>query len=471
MLKIKELFYICHYCVDYKTSNRKDMVKHFNRKNICKCNNPINSYEDSKELTLSKKFYFHFDISNLIRSDYLFIINHYNNFENHIYTDYMNSLKTKEISENNKDNIENNLVDNHNLLNEIITNSLQKILYNNEKSSLLIQTNKNLINTDDTYDDELSNDEEEDINESKNNQNHLYQEFKKMYYNEEKERYICDRCLAEYKSKQSLENHLLNIKKCDSNIRIKNAMNRSKQTSELILHKKEELKKEEEKHILNQNNVQNINQNIQNNINNINNSNQNNFSVALKDFVNDRYDISHISDSFYEKKDFFLYPNFLNMIMENEKNQNIFFSNNEAIIYTDNELNKMSSDKASYLILDKLSQSFDELLYKQDDEAREYYKFITKYYHVIKGHYKHDTISKEYNVDKREFEYTANSRLFRSRDKYSNKIIGTINKFNGNIRKNMNISIQDIKDIPIMNPNIEDFASVKMRYRDLKNKD
>jgi hypothetical protein len=50
-------------------------------------------------------------------------------------------------------------------------------------------------------------------------------------------------------------------------------------------------------------------------------------------------------------------------------------------------------------------------------------------------------------------------------------IFGTVNNFNGNIRKNMNISIQDIKDIPIMNPNIEDFASVKMRYRDLKNKD
>ncbi len=53
MSKIKDLFYICHYCIDYKTSNRKDMVKHVNRKNICKCNNPINSYEDSKELTLS----------------------------------------------------------------------------------------------------------------------------------------------------------------------------------------------------------------------------------------------------------------------------------------------------------------------------------------------------------------------------------------------------------------------------------
>ncbi len=461
MSQIKELFYICHYCIDYKTSNRKDMVKHFNRKNICKCNNPINSYDDSKELTLSKKFYFHFDISNLIRTDYLFIINHYNEIENHIYKDF------NKIPEKNKDNNLTNIQNNINeMFHEILNNNIQKMLSKNNFHSNLIKNNK--------FDDnELSDNEENDLNNKDNTKNkgYLYDEFKKIYYNADKNKYICDRCNAEYKSKQSLSNHLFNNKKCESNLKILSALNRSKEVSQVILYKKEELKKEEEKHMLNQNNIQNINQNIQNNINNINNSNQNNFSVALKDFVNDRYDISHINDTFYQKKDFFLYPNFLNMIMENEKNQNIFFSNNEAIIYTDNELNKMSSDKASYLILDKLSQSFDEFLYKQDDEAREYYKFITKYYHVVKGHYKHDTIFKDYNVDTREFEYTANSRLFRSRDKYTNKIMGTVNKFNGNIRKNMNISIQDIKDIPIMNPNIEDFASVKMRYRDLKNKD
>ena len=428
----KELLYICHYCIDYKTSSRKDMVRHFNRKNICKCNNPLNSYNDCKYLSLSKKYYFYFNFNNLFRSDFINIINYFTDIENHIREDY----------------------------NTQFTNKIKKEIFDNSE---LIKINNNL-NKNIDYDDE-DDDSDEENNES------LCTEFKKMYYNAEKKKYICDKCNTEYKSKRNLVKHLTKSNKCEYNLSIKNAIKKSKETSELILHKKEELKREEAKHMLNQNNIQNINQNIQNNINNINNSNQNNFSVALKDFVNDRYDISHISDSFYQKKDFFLYPNFLNMIMENEKNQNIFFSNNEAIIYTDNELNKMSSDKASYLILDKLSQSFDELLYKQDDEAREYYKFITKYYHVVKGHYKHDTIFKEYNVDKREFQYTANSRLFRSRDKYSNKIIGTINKFNGNIRKNMNISIQDIKDIPIMNPNIEDFASVKMRYRDLKNKD
>jgi len=190
----------------------------------------------------------------------------------------------------------------------------------------------------------------------------------------------------------------------------------------------------------------------------------------MRDFVHEKYDLTHINDSFYEKKDFFIYPNFLRVIMENKKNQNIFFSENEAIIYSDKELNKMSSDKAGYLVLDKLSQSFDQLLNKQDAEAREYYSFITKYYSVLKGQYKHDTIYKEYDVDERRFYYTANSSLFRSRDKYLSKIVTTVNKCNDNARENMNIAIQDIKNIPMINPNIEDYASVRMRYRDLKEK-
>jgi hypothetical protein len=243
------------------------------------------------------------------------------------------------------------------------------------------------------------------------------------------------------------------------------------ESKELSLIKKE--KEEEERNKYKDDIIQNIQQNIQNigTQNNNNNTQNNNYNFAIKDFVNDRYDISHIKDSFYEKKDFFLYPNFLQMIMENEKNRNIFFVDKEAVFLMDNELNKMSSDKAGYMILDKLSESFDQLLYRQDKEARDYYSFITKYYHVIKGHYKHDTIFKDYNVDKQQFFYTSQGNLFRSRDKYLTKIVGTVNKFSDDVRTQMNIDGLDIKNIPLINPNIEDFASVRMRYRDLKDKD
>jgi hypothetical protein len=157
--------------------------------------------------------------------------------------------------------------------------------------------------------------------------------------------------------------------------------------------------------------------------------------------------------------------------MENKKNQNIYFLDKEAIIYTDRGLNKMSSDKAGYLILDKLSQSFNQLLYRQDDETQNFYAFIQKYYYVIKGHYKHDTIFKDYDVDMRQFVYTANSSSFRSRDRYLSKMITTLQPIQDSTRTNMNIHIDNLNTIYTLNPNIEDFASVKMRYRDLKDKD
>ena len=231
-----------------------------------------------------------------------------------------------------------------------------------------------------------------------------------------------------------------------------------------------------------------FNQQINYNNCNIQNNNNNNtlnstYNLSIRDFVNDKYDLSHIKDDFYLQKDFFLYHNFLKAIMQNKNNQNIFFSNNnngqqvggEAIIYTDTnevgELNKMTSDKAGYMILEKLSQSFDEVCYKNDKDTENYFEFIKKYYHVVKGHYKHDTIGKEYDIDEKRFIYTANSRLFRSRDKYLNKMIKTLEPIKNNVRENMCISLDQINDIQMINPNIEDFSSVKMRYRDLKNKD
>lgn len=34
----------------------------------------------------------------------------------------------------------------------------------------------------------------------------------------------------------------------------------------------------------------------------------------------------------------------------------------------------------------------------------------------------------------------------------------------------MNITINEIKDIPVLNPNIEDFCSIRNRYKDIKDK-
>jgi hypothetical protein len=246
-------------------------------------------------------------------------------------------------------------------------------------------------------------------------------------------------------------------------------MEKSKKYAIIKKEKEEQEEEKYKKHL-----VQNINQMIgtQNNINNVNNNNNNtlnnNYNLSLRDFVHENYDLTHIKDSFYKNSDFFTYPNLLHMIMENEKNRNIFFTGNEAIVYSDNELNRMSSDKAGYLVLDKLSHSFNQLLYRQNEETQIYYNYVTKYYYVIKGHYKHDTIFKDYDTEDKRFIYTASSSMFRSRDKYLSKMVSTVNKFGSSIRDNINNEGFQIKDIPFINPSIEDYASAKMRYRDLK---
>ncbi len=427
-MKIIHKVYICHNCCNYVTDNKKDMKKHFQRKNKCNCMT-LYKYEEAELLSSTKKFIFDFDYTKLIHDDYIYIINNYYDNENIIKNDFKKNI----------------------LLNEIKINNDKEDINQNKK-------------------------EKEDKNNEENYKNTKYEkkkEFDQLYFNEELNKYVCDKCDLKYTTKYNFINHLNNEDACIKQQKLNNIMEKTKQNF-FIKKEKELIKKEEvNKHIIqnngnmNINNVSNVN-NIQNNNNNTHNST---YNFAMNDFVHDRYDLSHIKDSFYEKKDFFIYTNFLNTIMENKNNQNLFFINNEAVFYTDNELNKMNADRAGYMILDKLSQSFDELISKQDTDAREYYKFITKYYHVIKGHYKHDTIYKEYDVDDRQFIYTANSRSFRSRDKYLGKMSSTLKKFNDNVRENMKLSGCEIQNIPLINPNIEDYASTRMRYRDLKDRD
>ncbi len=410
-------FYICHHCVTFRTPYKKDIIRHFSRRNKCHANTII-SYDEAYELSINKKFIFNNILVNHLNvNDFIYIINNYTDEKNIIDKDFR------------------------------------------KKNSLIIHQENNAIEDINTN---------IDIKKNKKKKDDFY--FK--YYNEEKEKYICDKCCAEYTTKQNLQYHLMNIKACEANQKI-NQLHQNK-LKELEIKKAIQAVQQQNvtynvNNIEQLNNIGNLNniQNIQNNNNNVQHTN---YNISVKDFIHDRYDVGHIQDSFYQNKDFFLFTNFLRVIMENKKNQNIFFTDNhqEAIVYTGNELNRISSDKAGYLILDKLSQSFDQILYKQDDEAQEYYKFIQKYYSVLKGQYKHDTIYKDYDVDEQKFIYTANSSLFRSRDKNLQKMISTLDNCNSEARENMKYVMSDIRKIPLVNPNIEDFASIRNRYKDLK---
>ncbi len=402
--------YICHYCIDYKTNSLSDMIRHFKRKNMCKCNT-LFTYENS--IILSKKKYkFNFDIKSLSKEDFIYIITHYN----------------EDINEINKNFRLNNLI--HDIKKENI------------------ETNENLIPV--------------------KIQGYLYENmFENVFFNKLNNTYYCNKCNKDYSSLSSVRRHLVKGV-CVKRQEINYIFDENNEKLNKIIekeHKKQEIMNQQ----INYNN--NNNYNNCNFLNNNNNTHNSTYIVDIKDFVHDKYDISHIKDEYYLQKDFFLYHNLLKTIMENKNNQNIFFSNDEAVIYTDNELNKMSSDKAGYIILEKLSQSFDEVFYKNDEEAQKYYEFIQKYFRIMKGQYINDTIYKEYDIDEQKFIYTANSRLFRSRDKYLAKMKSTLGHIKNDVREHMCVSLDQINDIPLINPNIENYVSEKMRYRDLKNKD
>ncbi len=433
--------YICHYCVEYKTESLSDMIKHYKRKTQCKCST-IFSYEDSNILS-RKKYIFNFDIKNLTYDDYLYIITHYNEDYNEINKDFKKNKTFINENQNNKDNI-----------NNIFLNKIMDLISNNEFNKI-----------------ENIKDNEQEKNEDDNNYNiipvniksHISSDlYKNIFFNKTNNTYICNLCKIEYTHINNLRRHLL-----------KGTCSKRQETSLILNKNKERLNKIIEKENKKEETInQQINYNNCNFLNNNNNNTHNStYNLSIRDFVHDKYDISHIKDEYYLQKDFFLYHNLLKTIMQNKNNQNIFFSNNEAIFYTDNELNKMSSDKAGYMILEKLSQSFDQIFYKNDEETQKYYEFIQKYFRIMKGQYINDTIYKEYDIDQQKFIYTSNSRLFRSRDKYLAKMVSTLGPINNDVREHMSVSLDQINNIPMINPNIENFASIKMRYRDLKDKD
>ncbi len=436
---INNILMICHYCLDYTTPSRSDMRKHYLRKNKCKCFTTI-SYEDAKNLTFNKNFIFTFNPKNLSKSDFSFITTYYNNNQNTIHKNFKNEVI----------NTSENLIENNTTSNEILSSTYS---IQNETNNIIEDQTNNII--EDQTNKEISDNEH----------------FNKLYFNQEKNKYVCDKCLSEFTRKFNLVNHMINEKRCQYKKKINTLIKKSEELSQIKKEKEAKENAQFTQHVIQ--NIKNQNIGTQNiNINNNNNNTQNNnYNISMRDFVHENYDLTHIKDTYYEKKDFFTYPNLLRVIMENEKNRNILFSDGQAIIYSDNELNRMSSDKAGYLVLDKLSHSADQLLYRQPDDVRQFYSYINKYYHVIKGHYKHDTIFKDYDVNDQRFVYTASSNMFRSRDKYLSKIVSTVNHFSDDIRQNMNIEGHQIKDIPLINPSIEDFASAKMRYRDLKDKD
>jgi hypothetical protein len=411
-------YHICYFCLNYKSTRKGDLEKHLNKNKKCQLTYiPVEmmDFEKAAQLSLNNRYFFLFDHSKLLFNDYIYIVNNFREPLNYIkYEDVINS-------------------------NVYLKNNIEKIKNENKKQEII----QNVKGEDKN---EVGDDEEE----------------------KEAKVFKCTRCEKEYTSKQNLLIHLKNKKMCENNQLLNKMLKESelKSVSEAL----ENSKKLQETVIQN-----NTNCNVQNNTFN----NSPTIKLEVVDFGRDVYSYNHIPKSYIKEDDFYLYPNFLNKILENEKNQNIYFINNDentksenkkAIIYADETLYKINEDKAIFMILEKLGTAMKYLLnrsYKNEEEKekdKEKIDKIHKYYHVVTGHFKHDTIFKDYDTTDNKFYNLSHKR--RSRDVYTSKIKNIINSHGTPISQIKNSNLNH--SFEIFNPDVEDYASTRVRNKDLK---
>ncbi len=288
----------------------------------------------------------------------------------------------------------------------------------------------------------------------------------KDFYNPEKNMYICNKCNSEYTNKYYMLKHLKSEDVCNSRVVINRLKQKNDEYALISITKESSEQQKMQGHIIQ--NIQNIN-NIQT-INNNNNSN--NLSVSVRDFIHENFDVSHIKKDFCAEEDFFDLSRFLDMIMQNESNHNVMFSDSkEAYIYTDNSVEKMSSEKAGFMVIDKVSKSVDIYLRRNvPEEKHEDYAHVVRYYDVTKNQYKVDTTMRVYDFKERCFKNTASNKMFRNRDRYQSNVHRVVDKYKYSFLNHMALKGINISDAMILNPSIEDFASTRMRYRELRDK-
>ncbi len=339
--------YICHRCF-YISFTKSDMIKHCNKKNLCKTRyNCLFSDKEYKDLSIKKRYYFtekNIDI-------------------------------TKDIF--------------------LSTTKLIKLVTEFNDEINIIQDISSLYNEEIIENDEIS------IIDNKNNT------IDYITFIDGIKHFMCPKCKTVYKKKETLEKHLENPQLCYKKEKFNKLLNNVNNPNQI--------------------NIQNLNNNIQNiqnnqNIQNVNNNlAQNNYNFELKDFIENNYSHSHIPRNAIQNKDFYLHKNFLNLIMENDENKNIYFDGKYAFVYTDGGLKRIQSDKAGYLVLEKLDKAIISYIYSNPQSLKEDFSYVDRYYSVMKNKYIFDTIHKPYNLDTKKFDYCETKNI-RTRDKCLSEI-------------------------------------------------
>ncbi len=276
-----------------------------------------------------------------------------------------------------------------------------------------------------------------------------------------KKNYKCLNCSTVYKRKESLISHIYNKDLCDRNKGknqiIGNDLINGQIEDNKLTHSYTTV-------IQNGNNIQNAN-NIQNNTIQNNNAMQNNYNVKMNDFIENNYSHSHIPFDLVKNKDFYLYKNFLSLLLENDENKNIYFDGKYAYVYSDGALKRIQNDKAGCLILEKLDKTMKSYIYSNPRCLNNDYSYVNKYYSVTRNKYVNDTIYKPYNPDTRSYDYCETNNI-RTRDKCLSDITQVCNMYKEKTKQIMKDKECDKYEIDTnYQVNIPFYESAKMRNK------
>ena len=425
-------YYVCHCCLRYRSLQTTDMKRHFNKKYPCSIlyKTPL-SRTMLCELTIMKKYVFtELKLNSLTNDDIFFILHNYHDRINYIDQKYrsvkniIEQFQSDQLETNKNINTEQGDTNIHIKTTDVLTPSVINLLGEPRLT--------------------------------------------------EKEYELkCYDCHAIFTKRSSLARHIKSGKQC--------ALNRV-----LYENKLKHLGKYTKSDTVSKNtdsssgNI-NIGGNVEF-IGNVTNNTQNNNThlesktmIEVRDFIHDIYDHSHL-DYRELSNDFFLLENFLGLMMENKVNHNIVYMDSDfsnAIVYTRNDLRKMPSDKVGFIMLQKLHKTMNDMiqhLCKVNDHKQEM-NYLSKYYRIITDKYRCDTTYREYDVQTKTFYSTQQGSQLRCRDEYLADIIRVLNKHRTQIKQDIfqGIAPDDINaEYILINPNIEDFSSVRARYRDMK---
>jgi hypothetical protein len=293
-----------------------------------------------------------------------------------------------------------------------------------------------------------------------------------------RERYECSKCHALFRSKRTLDHHFSRTAKCEKNrLRYENRMELLQYSASGITTTTPTLTPTSAKQSIY--NIQTQNNSVHANINSVNNYNhiENTAKIDVNDFMHDIYDHSHL-DYHDLSNDFYILNNFLALILQNKVNQNIFFLEDVrqgAIVYSRETLRKMPSDKAGFILLEKLYKTMENLVKnvvpKEEDIPK--FSYMTRYYKQLMNKYRCDTTYRAYDPETHGFSNTTHSNQMRCRDEYLADMVKIVNTVNSDIKDTIfhhsNCDTAEYSYIEL-NPIIEDFASKRVRYRDLRAK-